>query len=53
MKQIRVFFHPLAVVGRGSETQLQLGENSNSLTSRVNIYSCVQFTCIRLITAPE
>ena len=24
-------FHPLEVVGRGSETQLQLGENVNSL----------------------
>ena len=24
-------FHPLEVVGRGSETQLQVGENSNSL----------------------
>ena len=28
-----VFFHPLEVVGRGSETRLQLGENSNSSTT--------------------
>ena len=25
-------FHPLEVVGRGSETQLQVGENLNELT---------------------
>ena len=25
-------FHPLEVVGRGSETQLQVGENLNKLT---------------------
>ena len=25
-------FHPLEVVGRGSETQLQVGENLNYLT---------------------
>ena len=29
-------FHPLKVVGRGSETQLQVGENLNFITSRVN-----------------
>ena len=27
-------FHPLDVVGRGSETQLQVGGDSNSLTYR-------------------
>ena len=27
MKQIYFHFHPLEVVGRGSETQLQVGEN--------------------------
>ena len=27
-------FHPLEVVGRGSETQLQVGENLNSRDSR-------------------
>ena len=27
-------FHPLEVVGRSSETQLQVGENSNELTYR-------------------
>ena len=27
-------FHPLEVVGRGSETQLQVGGNLNSLTQR-------------------
>ena len=25
-------FHPIEVVGRGSETQLQVGENLNKLT---------------------
>ena len=25
-------FHPLEVVGRGSETQIQVGENFNKLT---------------------
>ena len=27
-------FHPLDVVCRGSETQLQVGENSNHITQR-------------------
>ena len=27
-------FQPLEVVGRGSETQLQVGENLNNLTQR-------------------
>ena len=27
-------FHPLEVVGRGSETQLQVGENLNKRTQR-------------------
>ena len=27
-------FHPLEVVGRGSETQLQVGENLNKMTER-------------------
>ena len=27
-------FHPLEVVGRGSETQLQVGENVNKVTWR-------------------
>ena len=30
-------FHPLEVVDRGSETQLQVGKNLNYLTFRVNI----------------
>ena len=29
IKQILVHFHPLEVVGRGGETQLQVGENLN------------------------
>ena len=29
-------FHPLEVVGRGSETQLQVGENLNKITLQVN-----------------
>ena len=29
-------FHPLEVAGRGSETQLQVGENLNGITWRVN-----------------
>ena len=28
-------FHPLEVVDRGSETQLQVGENLNKLTTKV------------------
>ena len=31
-------FHPLVVVGRASETQLQVGENCNSLTWRFGGY---------------
>ena len=31
-------FHPLEVVGRGSETQLQVGENSNYLTLIILLY---------------
>ena len=31
-------FQPLDVVGRGSETQLQVGENLNKLTDRDNSY---------------
>ena len=29
-------FQPIEVVGRGSETQLQIAENLNKLTIRVN-----------------
>ena len=32
IQQIWLHFHPLEVVGRGSETQLQVGENLNKLT---------------------
>ena len=28
---------PLEIVGRGSETQLQVGENLNQLTSRIRV----------------
>ena len=40
-------FHPIEVVGRGSETQLQLGENLNSSSraSRVNVNSTVMIMC--------
>ena len=31
-------FHPLEVVGRGSETQLQVGENLNDLMQRFKGY---------------
>ena len=31
-------FHPLEVVGRGSETQLQVGENLNKLTQQAKGY---------------
>ena len=30
-------FHPLEVVGRGSETQLQVGENFNCLFSGITV----------------
>ena len=33
-------FHRVEVVGRGSETQLQLGENSNYLTQRFSVKVC-------------
>ena len=32
MKQIMSDFHPLEVVGRGSKTQFEVGENLNKLT---------------------
>ena len=32
-------FHPLEVVGRGSEAQFQVGENLNYLFNRVKINS--------------
>ena len=40
-------FHPLEVVGRGSETQLELGEHLNSSVraSRVNVNSTVMSMC--------
>ena len=31
-------FHPLEVVGRGSQTQLQVGEKSNNITQRVKTW---------------
>ena len=39
-------FHLLEVVGRGSETQLQVGENLNKLTWRMKIklYSYILFS---------
>ena len=30
-------FHPLEIVGRGSETQLQVGENLNKLISALRV----------------
>ena len=33
-------FHPLEVVGRGSETQLQVGENKNDRLN-IKIYKCL------------
>ena len=32
IKKRKTNFHPIEVVDRGSETQLQLGENSNNLS---------------------
>ena len=32
-------FHPLEVVGRASETQLQVGKKLNKITERVKGYS--------------
>ena len=37
--QIKLNFHPLEVVGRGSETQLQVGEKFNSITCRFDPFS--------------
>ena len=34
IKQIRVFFNSLEVVGRSSKTQLQVGKNINCITLR-------------------
>ena len=36
-------FHPLEVVGRGSETQLQVGENLNKIAWRVKGLLCLVF----------
>ena len=38
-------FHALEVVGRGSETQLQVGENSNYLIKRFKGYGLQQADC--------
>ena len=35
-----ITFHPLEVVDRGSESQLQVDENLNKKTLRVNGWSC-------------
>ena len=40
-------FNPLEVVGRGSETQLQVGENINKLTERDNGNSCM-FSALKM-----
>ena len=32
INQIRLIFHPYEVVGRGSDTQLHMGEKFNSIT---------------------
>ena len=37
LKQISVIFHPIEVVDRGGETQLQVGENLNKLTWRFRV----------------
>ena len=36
-------FHPLDVVDRGSETQLQMGENLNKLSSRIKAKTNISF----------
>ena len=36
IKQIMYNFHPLEVVSRDSETQLQVAEKINKITSRIN-----------------
>ena len=41
-------FHPLEVVGRGSETQLQVGENLNYLMERFNPFN-PEFTIVIVI----
>ena len=38
-------FHPLEVVGRGSETQLQVGENSKYLIQRL-AFKALNYFCI-------
>ena len=40
-------FHPLEVVGRGSDTQLQVGENLNKVTQRAEACICLRRTVIR------
>ena len=32
------YFHSLEVVGRGSETQIQVGENIIKITRQANVY---------------
>ena len=36
------YFQPLEVVGRGSETQLQVGENLNKLRMRVKLVGALE-----------
>ena len=40
IKQIMSNFYPLEVVGRGSETQLHVGENLIYSTSGLNVNQC-------------
>ena len=47
-------FHPLEVVGRGSETQLQVGEKLNKITSPLRGYQSpinkeCRITCVLLL----
>ena len=35
MREVKLIFHPLEFVGRGSETQLQVGENLNISFSKM------------------
>ena len=40
-------FHPLEVVGRGSETQLHLGENLHNITPR---FKGIERVCALMVT---
>ena len=49
-KCLEIIFHPLEVVGRGSETQPQVGENINYITVRAKpVYVISQLNMLNMV----